>query len=173
MCRLQSLPEGPEKSTARQGNSRADEMRLEKAREYKATRKAASTPMEKERTRVRVEAYRAKRTDEEVKRDREAAYWGMRKLRSNQAAPKWSSQEKHDQECIVRKWRLLIAEGADAGQEPQHSGGIRYYCHICDQDPTVPLAGSGRCHCYDCAVLHDKVDEWMERGGGKVRTQDE
>ena len=144
------------------------EARLQKARDYKASRKAESTPREKERTRERVAAYRAKRTDEEKKQDNEAAKLGMEKVRSNRMMSKvWPCPKRHDEHCRVRKWRLLIAQGADAGPEPTMPNGRGEPCHRCDQDLAVPLAGDGRCPCYDCAVLHNKVDEWMKTKGKK------
>ena len=142
--------------------------RLQKAREYKASRKAQATPRERERTRERVAAYRAKRTDDEKKRDNEKAKLGMAKLKSNRSAPTWSCPKRHEEQCRVRKWRLLIAQGADAGPEPGLTGTKALCCHICDQDPDLPLAGIGRCPCYDCALLHGKVDEWMKNHGKKV-----
>ena len=145
------------------------EKRLQKAREYKATYKAKSTPEEREKTRERVAAHRAKRTDEEKKRDNEAAKLRMARLKSNRSAPHWNGDtESHDENCRVRKWRLLMAQGTDAGPEPMLTDKKGFSCHICDQDPDLPLAGIGRCPCYDCAVLHGKVDEWMKIRGKKV-----
>ena len=143
------------------------EARLQKARDYKASRKAKSTPREKERTRERVAAFRAKRTDEEKKQDNEAAKLGMAKVRSNRTAPSWPCPKMHEEQCRVRKWRLLMAQGADAGPEPTVPNGRGVPCHRCDQDLAVPLAGDGRCPCYDCAVLHNKIDEWMKTKGKK------
>ena len=64
-----------------------------------------------------------------------------------------------------------MAEGADAGPEPFHkedddwdpdSPGTPLQCHDCDQDPNLPLAGKGRCPCYECAVHLGKVEEWKK-----------
>ena len=62
-----------------------------------------------------------------------------------------------------------MAEEAEAGPEPLMSNGKGRPCHRCDQDPAVPLAGTGRCPCYDCAVLHGKVAEWMAHKGRNWR----
>ena len=37
------------------------------------------------------------------------------------------------------------------------------YCHTCDQDLDLPVAGKGRCPCYDCAVLFDNLYEYQQR----------
>ena len=69
---------------------------------------------------------------------------------------------QHSDFCKVRIWRLLVAEGADAGPEPLMTNGKPEYCHLCDQDLKVPLAGKGRCPCYNCAVLFGKKEEWCK-----------
>ena len=55
-----------------------------------------------------------------------------------------------------------MAKGAEAGPEPLMANGKGRPCHLCDQDRDLPLAGNGRCPCYDCAVLHGTVDEWTK-----------
>ena len=58
------------------------EVRLQKAREYKATYKRKPTPKEKEETRERVAAIRANWTDEQIAKNREATRKRMADLRS-------------------------------------------------------------------------------------------
>ena len=58
------------------------ELRLQKAREYKATHKRKSTSKEREATRERVAHIRANWTDEQVAQDREATRQRMANMRS-------------------------------------------------------------------------------------------
>ena len=72
----------------------------------------------------------------------------------------------HDRTCDVRKWRLKVTAGTEAGPEPLHHIQLKpQVCHYCDQDLELPLAGEGRCWkqgCYDCAVLFGRKEEWCK-----------
>ena len=62
------------------------ELRLQKAREYKATYQRKSTPKEKAATRERVAAIRANWTDEQIAKNREATRKRMADLRNRRRA---------------------------------------------------------------------------------------
>ena len=124
----------------------------------------------REATRERVAAIRAKKTDEQIRQENEAAKLRMRELRARRtdwrgtkAQGPQSHTEFHTEfNCKVKKWRLMIAMGEDAGPEHMMANGKPEYCHHCDQDLKVPLAGKGRCPCYHCAVLFGTLDEWKK-----------
>ena len=154
------------------------ENRLQKMREYSASRRANNTikisSKVREATRERVAALRAKRTPEEVQHDREKAKEGMKKTwerRSDYTADEWADicrnrkeiigggqrrgKHHHDRTCPVRMWRLKVAAGTEAGPEPMYNGRLQN-CHYCDQDMELPLAGEARCWktgCYTCSKL--------------------
>ena len=150
--------------------------RLEKMRQYSAERRAnkemKTSAKVKEATNKRIAEFRSRRTPEQLEQDRQAAREGMAKHREHlksldgiQAKGIFSptfgirSPDYHLLNCNVRKWRLEVAKkGADAGPEPLLPNGKPEYCHKCDQDIKVPLAGKGRCPCYDCAALFKKTD---------------
>ena len=145
-------------------------------RQYSAERRAnreMKTPAKvKEATKERMAAFRSKRTPEQIQQDRQAAKEGMANLkecRTNNLEEKpheayFSRTPDYHLNCKVRKWRLEVAkEGTDPGPEPLSNNGEPEYCHICDQDLKVPLAGKGRCPCHKCAVLLNKVNEYIKR----------
>ena len=168
------------------------EARLQKMREYSASRRAnkaarakeaavypeiprVGSAKEREKTRKRVAAIRAKRTDEQVQHDREVSRKGMAKLKERRtlrtdeeeveeryAAIYRRAARNHQSGCKVRKYRLAVAKGDDPGPEELMPCGKPIYCHDCDQDLDLPVAGEGRCPCYNCAVLFDKVAEYRE-----------
>ena len=155
--------------------SQEREARLEKMRQYSAERRAnkmvTTSAKVKEATRVRVAAHRASRTDAQVEQDRAAAKARMDNLRKNRTEEdktlayiaRYHGPSKHNEaNCKVRKWRLLVASGADAGPEPLFPNGMPEDCHQCDQDLKVPPAGKGRCDCYQCAKLFGKAEEWCK-----------
>ena len=165
--RLQRANETPEQREAR----------LEKMRQYSAERRAnkemKTSAKVKKATKERMDAFRAKRSPEEIEQDKAAAKERMDNFRSNRTDEDktlaWIARntgpKKHDvANCKVRKWRLLKARGGDAPEPLMENGTGRVeYCHHCDQDLSVPLAGKGRCPCRDCAVLFDKLDEYYKR----------
>ena len=67
--------------------------------------------------------------------------------------------------CKVRMWRLEVAQkgAAAAGPEPLLMNGKPEYCHQCDQDLKVPVAGGGRCPCRKCAILFRKFNDYVKR----------
>ena len=162
------------------------ESRLQKMREYSASRRAnkAISSKEREATRERVAAFRARRTPEEVQHDREKAKEGMKKTwerRSDYTADEWADicrnrkeiigggqrrgKHHHDRTCPVRMWRLKVAAGTEAGPEPMYNGRLQN-CHYCDQDMELPLAGEARCWktgCYTCSKLFGLEEEWCKK----------
>ena len=94
----------------------------------------------------------------------------MAKLKESRKDPNYEVNEfkerrgklHHDFNCELRKWRLKVAKGEDAGPEPMYMWRPMA-CHDCDQDLEVPLAGTGRCwmrrNCLSCAKLFGKVEE--------------
>ena len=120
------------------------ESRLQKMREYSASRRANkannTSSEEREATRERVAAFRARRTPEEVQHDREKAKEGMKKMyerRSDYTDEEWAEicrnkkeiigggerrgKHHHDRTCPVRMWRLKVAAGTEAGPEPMYT----------------------------------------------------
>ena len=165
------------------------EVRLQKMREYSASRRANKTIKisfkVREATRERVAALRAKRTPEEVQLDRERAREGIARMNERRSAytdeeweafrkEQWKKQgplgerrgkHHHDHTCDVRMWRLKVAAGTEAGPEPLNPNGKPRYCHHCDHDQELPLAGEGRCWkkgCYSCAVLFGREEKWCK-----------
>ena len=168
------------------------EARLQKMREYSASRRAnkaarakeaavypeiprVGSAKEREKTRKRVAAIRANRTEEQVQHDREVSRKGMAKLKERRSlrtddekvndyygAIYRRAARNHLSGCKVRKYRLAVASGDDPGPEPLYNGRPEY-CHDCDQDLDLPVAGEGRCPCYYCAELFDKVAEYREQ----------
>ena len=152
------------------------EARLEKMRQYSAERRAnkemKTSAKVKDATNKRVAEFRSKRTPEQLQQDRQAAKEGMANLKERRSN---NLEEKPDEaydsrtrdyhlKCNVRKWRLEVAKkGADAGPEPLLYNGEPEYCHRCDQDLKVPLAGKGRCPCHECAKLFNKYNEYIKR----------
>ena len=147
----------------------AREARLEKMRQYSAERRAnkamKTSAKVKEATKERMAAFRAKRTPEHIQQDREAAREGMARLAEGHRKVPYIERAPHYHvDCRVRKWRLEVAKnGADAGPEPLLTNGKPEYCHQCDQDLKVPLAGRGRCPCRECALLFKRFNEYVRR----------
>ena len=147
----------------------AREARLEKMRQYSAERRATKTMKTSskvtEATKERMAAFRAKRTPEQIQHDREAAREGMARLAEGHRKMAYVERAPHYHvDCRVRKWRLEVAEkGAAAGPEPLLTNGKPEYCHQCDQDLKVPVAGKGRCPCRECAVLFGKFNDYVRR----------
>ena len=169
------------------------EARLQKMRDNSAARRATKaerakeaavypeiprvgSAKEREKTRKRVAAIRANRTAEQVEHDREVSRKGMAKLKERRmlctdgekareyiATTARRAARDHQSNCRVRKYRLAVAKGEDPGPEELNPNGKPINCHTCDQDLDLPLAGKGRCPCYDCAVLFDKVYEYDQR----------
>ena len=158
------------------------EVRLQKMREYSASRRAdkkvKETDKERQATKERMAAFRANRPIEKVIQDQEKAREGMAKLRESRSDPNYEvkdykerrkSKNHHDFNCEVRKWRLKVAKGEGAGPEPLLTNGKPKYCHDCDQDLKVPLAGVGRCDCLDCAKMFGKAEEWWNARGHSLK----
>ena len=204
-CYTQEYDTALKREQRKRETSEQREVRLQKMREYSASRReklknagpvqgksyelpksGKYTARERERTRERVAAIRANKSEEEKFQENEAARERMAKLRSARtlAGEGDSSRRRdeayrcaerkdakhHEERCQVRKWRLKMANGGeDAGPEPMHysalsPNGRLVTCHDCDQDLDLPLAGSARCwksfDCYDCAELFGKVEEY-------------
>ena len=175
------------------------ESRLQKMREYNDSRKAAKgtqdedddwkeeegcwdpyikrvgTAREREKTRERVAAIRARRTPEQVEHDREVSRMGMAKMRGRRSKDEKLEAEEaafyrkhmrdHDRTCRIYRYRMTVARGEDPGPEPRFTNGELAYCCQCDTDPTVPMSGNGRCPCYHCWKYHGKAEEWCEANG--------
>ena len=147
----------------------AREARLEKMRQYSAERRAnkamKTSSKVTEATKERMAAFRAKRTPEQIQHDKEAAREGMARLAEGHRKVAYVERAPHYHlDCRVRKWRLEVAEkGAAAGPEPLLTNGKPEYCHQCDQDLKVPVAGKGRCPCRECAVLFRKFNDYVRR----------
>ena len=152
------------------------EVRLQNKRDDSASRRANKTTTTsakvKEATRQRAADIRSKRSEEEVKQDNLAAKERMRELRNRDGfdgrqKKRYFAQFRGDPHsehvCKLKKWRLQVARGEDAGPEPTFAGGKPLYCHRCDQDLKVPLAGVGRCPCYDCAKLLGTMDQYKKQ----------
>ena len=168
-----------QKRTQRANEAPAErEVRLQNKRDDSASRRASKTTTTsakvKEATRQRAADIRSKRSEEEVKQDNLAAKDRMRELRKRDGfdvrqRKRYLAQFRGDYHtenfCEVKKWRLQVARGEDAGPEPLDSNGKPKYCHRCDQDLKVPLAGIGRCDCFKCAKLLGKEEEWRKARG--------
>ena len=150
--------------------SQEREARLEKMRQYSAERRAnkamkTSTKV-LEATKKRVADFRAGRTNEQIQQDRDAAREGMARLaEGHRKVPYVERGPDYHLQCKVRKWRLEVAKkgAAAAGPEPLLMNGKPEYCHQCDQDLKVPVAGRGRCPCRECAILFRKFNDYVKR----------
>ena len=181
------------KETRANESAEQREALLQKMREYSASRRAnkaerakeaavypeiprVGSAKEREKTRKRVAAIRAKRTDKQVQHDREVSRKCMAKLKerrseltdeekvdNHHAAIYRRAARNHLSDCKVRKYRLAVANGDDPGPEELQPCGKPIYCLTCDQDLDLPVAGRGRCPCYHCALLFDKVYEYNQR----------
>ena len=137
--------------------------------------KRVGTVREREKTRERVAAIRARRTQEQLEHDREVSRRGMAKLRERRTKDEKTEAEDralarksirdHDRTCKIYRYRMMVARGEDPGPEPRLTNGKLAYCCKCDRDPTVPMAGNGRCSCYYCAKYHGKEEEWCKANG--------
>ena len=168
------------------------EERLQKAREYKETYTPKAGPKEKEASKLRVAAWRADRSQEQIDKDREAAREGMVKVRGRKTVDE--RNEEKDKQRLRRmgepNWRIREGRrnGDKAGEEwdcKLASGkwrqGEKYYGHLEAIDPDnlewdCPAGPDCTCHrpsycskCrreyYGCQALcpGKRCREWREQ----------